>query len=374
MKNKILHIITGLELGGTETTLKKLAIKQNQCEENDLLIISLRSIGKIGLILKQNGIQVKALNINSIFSLASGIIRLRTEIKNFSPSIVQTWLYHADLIGGLTAYSLGIKKIFWGIRSTDISFSSGLTTIFIQRICVVLSYFIPYKIIVAAEESKKFHINIGYCKKKMIVINNGFEVPSTRIKSRGFNSLNKILGINKNDFILGSVGRYTPVKDHATLISAVSSLFMDYKNLKILLIGHGLDYKNKELIELIKKTGFLERFILLGKRESRFYYSLMNIFCLHSRSEGFPNVLCEALLYNLPCIATNVGDAKKILNQYGFIIQPNNIIELREHIKKIINMDKKEINRLTHGSDRSIIKRFSISSIEKKYKSVYTNS
>ena len=112
MKNKILHIITGLELGGTETTLKKLAIKQNQCEENDLLIISLRSIGKIGLILKQNGIQVKALNINSIFSLASGIIRLRTEIKNFSPSIVQTWLYHADLIGGLTAYSLGIKKIF----------------------------------------------------------------------------------------------------------------------------------------------------------------------------------------------------------------------------------------------------------------------
>ena len=107
----ILHIITGLGDGGAEHTLFKICKYDNI---NKHIVISLKSPEKYFSLLKKIGVDVYSLNLNfySFFKVFS-LIKL---IRFLKPDIVQTWLVHADFIGGIAARLSGVKKIIWNVR------------------------------------------------------------------------------------------------------------------------------------------------------------------------------------------------------------------------------------------------------------------
>jgi hypothetical protein len=68
------------------------------------------------------GVTVHVLGMKGGMPTPSGLMKLVKIMKQFEPDVVQTWLYHADLIGGLAAKFFSKSKIVWNIRSGDLDF------------------------------------------------------------------------------------------------------------------------------------------------------------------------------------------------------------------------------------------------------------
>ena len=160
---KIIHIITGLGDGGAESNLYKLC---RHDKTNQHIVISLSRAGKYGPLLEKNNIKVFCLNFtltNFFFSFTKLILI----IKKNKPNLIQTWMYHADLLGGVVAKILSIKKIFWNIRNTDLQINeSKITTILIRKLLAILSNYIPSHIISCSYKATSVHVKMGYQKKK----------------------------------------------------------------------------------------------------------------------------------------------------------------------------------------------------------------
>ena len=370
---KIVHIIIGLNVGGAELMLKRLALSQLNDGIYDITVISLTSLGKVGQQLNDKGIQVKYLGMKSFFHLATGFIRLFKILSQKRPCIVQTWMYHADLIGGVAAKLAGCSKIIWGIRNTDTFYGRGLSrsTAVLLKACAVLSSIIPHTIVCVAREGKKAHIVKGYKRKKMMVIGNGFDTKKFKSKKNIRHKIRDELGIKNNHIVVGSIGRYNEYKDHKNFIQSAGKVALKDENALFLLVGQGVSLENKFLSKWIEDTGFPDRFILLGERSD--IPSILNaidIFCLHSISEGFPNVLGEAMSVGLPSVVTDVGDAGLLMGDAGLLVPPRDSKALSRSVNKLIQQPEKRLLLGTTARKR-IKKNFSISIIKNQYDELY---
>jgi glycosyltransferase involved in cell wall biosynthesis len=370
---KILHIIIGLNVGGAENSLKRLIEIHKDNQNYQHCVISLTTIGKIGEQLQASGIEVKALGMTSAFSVPITLWRLIKSISYINPDIVHTWMYHADLLGGLAAYFTQ-KKVIWSIRNTHVAVGSGTakTTKYIMQSCAKLSYKIPSKIICVANAAKVSHYK--YYNKKMIVIPNGYAIDAIQkiAKNTQKNKLLAELKIRNDKLIIGSIGRFNDYKDFPTFIKAANILLASQQNLQFLLIGRDIDSNNKILMSLISDTVNPNAFILLGERNNiPELLSLMDIFCLHSVSEGFPNVLGEAMCVGLPCVTTDVGDAALMVGEHGSIVPHSNPEKLAAALQVMIDQTPQERTNIGQALSQRIRNHYSIANIQKAYETLY---
>jgi glycosyltransferase involved in cell wall biosynthesis len=370
---KILHIITGLNNGGAEAVLYRLCKNDS---ENQHAVISLMDLGKYGPLLLDSGIDVYTLKMPQGKVIFSGLRNLYRLIKEQKPDVVQTWMYHADLIGGVIARLAGIKNVFWNIRQT--SLENGLTsraTIYVAKICALLSYFIPKKIICCANKASEYHIGIGYKNNKMVVIGNGYELDSLTENPELGSAIRDELLLKKDDLVLGMVGRYDPAKDHHNLLLALS--FLKCKNIefKCLLVGMMLSVENIELLEAIKRFGLLDSVILLEQRtDIPAVMNSLDIHILSSYSEAFPNVLAEAMACGTPCVSTDVGDAGLIIGETGWVVPPRDAEALAAAVESAANERNNPIEWPTRKelARQRIVENFSIEKMIESYKAAWS--
>ena len=287
-------------------------------------------------------------------------------------------MYHADFIGGLAARAAGVKNIFWGIHHTKlIKGESKRLTIFISRVNALLSHFIPKKIIYCAQESRKAQESIGFKKEKGIVIPNGHNTENFKENHFLRSSFRHEINISDKTFLVGYVGRYDPQKDLKTLLNSFSKLNNKKLNIKFVLVGHGLDIRNSDLVKKINENDLNCCVYLLGKRND--IPSVMNgidLCVLSSISEAFPNVLNEAMLCSTPCVTTNVGDASIIVGDTGWVVEPQNP-DLLAH--EIINAIKERRTNNSSWVQRKmacrsrIVKNYSLERMLQKYKQAWSN-
>lgn len=329
---KILHIITGLGDGGAEHTLYKI------CKydlKNKHIVISLKGPDKYFSLLNKIGIEVVCFNFK-YYSILKFLF-LINNIRKVKPDIIQTWLVHADLIGGMASILAGYKNIIWNIRYSNFDLGKAkLMTILIIKLLSKLSYFVPRKIVIVSKKAKILYQKKGYDKKKLIFIPNGYDLSSLKQDSKKrkiFINKNKL---EKKKFIIGNVARYHLKKDHSNLLKALSIL----RNIKIdffcILAGKNINKDNSNLMKEIHKLKLSKNIKLLGQSDNIF--EVMNGIDIYVQSssfgEGFPNVVAEAMACKTPCIVTNVGDASLILGNTGWIVPPSNSILLANALEK----------------------------------------
>ena len=116
---KILHIINGLNQGGAETELYRLVAAS--AGEAEHAVVSLTGEGVYGPQLRQLGIPVHTLKFPRGWLTLRGLHRLWQLIVTVRPDAIQTWLYHADLIGGLMGRLAGVRTVCWGIRNSTLA-------------------------------------------------------------------------------------------------------------------------------------------------------------------------------------------------------------------------------------------------------------
>jgi len=360
-KFKILHIITGLSTGGAEMMLYKLVSKMDRgCF--DIYVASLTDIGPVGEKIKKLNIPVVAVRIKrgwrGFFSF-SGLFKLLRIAKNYKPAVIQTWMYHSDLVGGLVGKILKIPVI-WNIRHSNLSFKHNKkTTMLTAKICAKLSKILPEKIICCSYASKNVHSKLGYNKNKMIIIPNGFD-------------LDIFFPDRKGREKVGFAARFDPQKDHKNFFETAKIVHKVYPNVHFLLCGDGISWENKKLIEWIKKSGVGKTTYLLGRRDDmKNIYNSIDILSSSSCGEGFPNVIGEAMACTIPCVVTDVGDSAVIVGNTGLVVPPKNPKALAEAIIKMIEMGEAKQRELGEKARDRIKKNFSIEKVVKRYEDLY---
>lgn len=328
--NLILHIITGLNDGGAEAVLYRLCTAD---KNNTHKIISLMGEGKYGPLLRDSGIEVFSLNMRQGKVTMRGIWQLWKLLRKHQSAIVQTWMYHANLIGGVSAYLAGVKKIFWGIHHTNLTPEhTKYSTMLVAKLCSRLSKRIPTKIICCADSSVEVHKNLGYCIQKLTAIYNGYDLKKFSVNLVNRQKLKKEWHV-ENKVTLGIVGRFDPLKDHRNLLMALSEVKRKNIDFICVLVGRDMHKDNEILMAWIAQQGLHEDIILLGQRND--IPDVMNALDIHilcSLSEAFPNVLAEAMACGAPCITTDVGDASAIVGDTGWVVSPSNSTQLANAI------------------------------------------
>lgn len=364
---KIAHIITSLNAGGAENALQRLI---SMDKKNDHLIISLLGEGFYETKLTNQGVKIISLKMKKSQLSITSLIKLIKVLKKENPAIIQSWMYHSDLIGGIAAFFSG-KKIIWGIRGPLYKKFTSNRTLIVAKLCAFLSHLLPSFIVANSVHARDSHILFGYSKKKMHVIHNGFD---TRPISKSI-AISTISHDSKHPMVIGTVGRYDPHKDHLNLINALNLFNKNNKNFIAYFIGEGLDKSNDYLINLIKDLGLESKIKLIGlSNDVQQYYSMMDIFILSSEAESFPNVIGEAMIAGVPCISTDVGDAKMMIGENGWIVPIKSPIQLSNAISKAYNefQDHKNWSKRKQNANEIIKLNFSIDLMINKFNKLWS--
>ena len=368
---RILHIIVDLNVGGAEHMLKRL-IESNPASLHETVVVSLTSLGVIGESLRARGVCVHTLGLRSAFGIPLVLWRLVRLIRATRPDIVQSWLYHADLLGGLAARLAGSCPVVWNIRSTAIPQGAFSLTYWIIRLCAICSYFIPDRIICCANSAKTAHIKLRDASHKMTVIPNGYDFSAFELHSDSRAKARREVGFDDGDIVIGVVGRFDPLKDFHNFVTAASYMAATRGDVKFLMVGRENEWTNATLCSWIEKAGLVKSFSLIGQQIDVVYYlSVMDVFCLSSVNEAFPNVVVEAMAIGLPCVVTQAGDAADILGDDDFVVPIKDSVSLADALLRMCDLERIDCRMLAEKNAKKVREEYGIEKIRKKYEEVY---
>lgn len=316
----VMHIISGLGQGGAETVLHRLVTAPDQTTR--YTVVSMGDEGVFGARLRDAGIRVETLGMPAGRLTWRGLRRLHGLIKATQPDVVQTWMYHADLIGGLVARCAGVRAVSWGIRNSgaNLNKTSKLTNV-IAWACVRLSGLVPAGIVACAQDAAARHQARGYRADRMTVIPNGYDLSRWTPAPGARERLRQQWGVAQTAPLFGSVARWNPLKDHANLLEAFAWCARQRPDARCVLVGHGLSADNPALMALLDRWRLHDKVILLGRRDDvPDVMSALDVHVLSSCAEGFPNVVAEAMVSGVACVVTDVGDAARIVGDFGWVV------------------------------------------------------
>lgn len=368
---KVIHIITSLNTGGAESMLCKL-LKYSNSNEYINEVICLLDKGIYGEKIEGMGIKVTILNLHK-GNIISALLKARRVCKN--SDIINSWLYHSDLVGFLISKVLLKKKLIWNVRHSNLDKSANKkTTLLIVKLNARLSRYVDC-ITYNSNKAKYVHTKIGYSGKRSIVLSNGFELNEFTPNSLSRTKLHKSLGINESEKVLITVGRWDPQKDYENLLESLGIVRQNGVNFKLVMVGTNLDWKNAELNQLIERYNLVNNVLLLGRQDNiPELLSAADIYVSSSLGESFSNSIGEAMACQLPCIVTDVGDSAIIVGDCGEIVPSQCSEELSNALIYYIKMDNNDLQIIGKKARKRVVENYDIINIAKLFESNYTNT
>ncbi len=371
---RIAHVITSLQTGGAETVLYRLLRHGHESASSDHgrnhtpLVISLKGKGPIGAKIEDLGISVRAMHAHE--RPIAAIAALHRTLDDFNSDLVHSWLYHADLLGGISARILGYP-LLWGLhiespKSPRLKWATRL----VARVNALSSGWIPDHIVSCSRTAADAHVRLGYANDRMSVIPNGFELDEFRPDPERRASFREDAGIPADAPVVGKVARYHPAKDHQNFLRAAVHAQNKRPDLHFVLAG--TDVVPGELLfceyEQRLAPGTLH---LLGRRDDiPRLMAALDVATLSSETEAFPMVLGEAMACGVPCVATDVGDVAYLLGDTGIVVPPAVPEALADGWLQLVEAPEKR-EELGRKARRRVQENFSQEAVIEQYELVY---
>ncbi len=359
-KPLMVHVITNFAgVGGAEVMLAHLI--QFTEDQYRHVVISLIKTSEVYQSTLDRCQSHYALGWNGLNTLGT-IQKLRGLLKQLQPKTVQCWMYHANALTSLSVLGLAQKpNVVWGIHHSLASpKDESISTKIALGLSKVLSKH-PSAIIYCAHSSKQQHGDFGFKNTNQYVIANGVFLDKFQPN----------LELNKPT-VIGFAGRYHTAKGYPYLFETMG-LLKD-KNIIFKIAGGGASLDNPEVKTLFEQYQLDTKKVHLLDQISDMpaFYQSIDAFLMTSITEGFPNVLVEAMASGLPCISTDVGDAKYIVQDLGSIVPPRNAQALANAILTYTQKSEAEKQVLKQASRERVEQNFSIATVSRQYMQVWS--
>ncbi len=370
--SKIFHLITDLDTGGAEMMLYKLLVGMNR-QRFSHVVVSLTDAGVLSQRIEDLGVPVHALNMHRGRLNLAGLWRLLQLLRCERPDVLQTWLYHANLLGLIAGELMRVPAIAWNIRCSnmDMRYYSSLSALIVRILAWVSS--LPDVVLINSETGRKFHESLHYRPHRWQVIPNGFDVSLFRPDPAARFYCQRLFGLPRNPLLIGMIARYDPMKDHHTFLQAASYLLKDRSDLHFVLVGRNVTESNSDLIRIIRDLAISDHVHLLGERSDvPKIMPALDIMALTSAfGEGFPNVIGEAMASGVPCVVTDVGDAPLIVSNTGRVVPARNPHALAHAWAELIDLPAEERQCLGLAARQRITQHFSLPAVVAQYTALY---
>jgi glycosyltransferase involved in cell wall biosynthesis len=369
---RVVHVITGLDTGGAESMLAKLVGSMNQ-SRFDTRVVSLMAPGPVGKEIVAAGIPVESLGLRRGIPNPMAPWRLARLLRRWRPQIVQTWLYHADLIGTLASLGRRPWATVWNIRCADVDMATyRRSTSLVRRLLVALSGR-PDAVIANSETGRRAHEALGYVPRRWEVIPNGFDGNSFRPDPDARRGIRASLGVDEQTVLICLPARWDPAKDHATFVSAAADLAGTGEDVQFLLVGAGLEPAAPGIQRLLKHYCVEAPVHLLGRRDDMpQIYAASDIVTISSAfAEAFPNVLGEAMASAVPTVVTDVGDCARIVANTGIVVPPRSPDALVEAWQRLLREGRDARLELGRAARRRVQQEYSLDRIVHRYEKLY---
>jgi glycosyltransferase involved in cell wall biosynthesis len=368
----VLCLITALDGGGAEMMLYRLMSQIDRTKFNPQ-VVSMLECGPVSEKIEALGIPVRSLGMRQGIPNPFALLRLARWLQADKPDVIQTWMYHADLLGGLAARLVGKTPVSWGIHHSDLSPEGNpRQTLFTVKACAPISRWLPAKIVCCSEASRKVHTAVGYESDKMVVIPNGIDPELFRPNPHARTALRAQLGVPADAPVIGMIGRFHPHKDHYNFIQAAERLHRVHPEVWFVLCGDGVTWDNAQLVKWIEDSGIRARCLLLGTRED--IPDVNNVFdvaSLSSMGEAAPMVIIEAMACGIPCVVTDVGDAASIVGDTGAVVPRRDPAALAGAWSAVLKMERAERLRLGVAARRRAMMEFSLTRAVSHYENLF---
>ncbi|REJ71937.1 MAG: glycosyltransferase [Planctomycetota bacterium] len=357
---RVAFCITDLDAGGAERCLATLAsgLKRRGWEPH---VYCLSAGGALVDRLVEANVPVTCLGMRSWRNIGT-VVTLARQLRAQRPALLQTFLFHANLVGRLAAVMAGVPVVVSGVRVAERERRWHLSLDRITQWAVTMNVCVSRAVANFSQTAG------GIPREKLAVIPNCVDVDRFRNASPA--DLSEF-GIGPGERTLLAVGRLHRQKGHRLLLEAAAPLLDRDPHLHVLIAGEGP--LRAALQESIAAASWGPQVHLLGPRED--IPQLMRaatLFVLPSLWEGMPNVLLEAMAAGVPAVASDVEGVRELLAPAGekLIVPPGSAESLRSGIETVLS-DPASARKIAHDLQVISQERFARSSLLDSYAGLY---
>lgn len=369
---RVVHVITGLHVGGAERMLWKLLAHADRARF-DIHVLCLLGNGRIGEEIRALGIPVTCLGIQSPAGAFKAFGKFRRYLQEVSPDILQGWMYHGNLAAWFGRILIGSRiPLVWGVRQSlyNLTWEKPATAKVI-KFCAFISR-AATKILYNSETARCHHEGIGYASLLGEVIPNGFDTDEYCPDETARTRLRRELGLGEDVLVVGMVARFDPMKGHSTFLDAAALLCEQHIDAHYILVGRGVDSRNSIFAQVAESTPLAGRIHLLGERNDIPVLTAgFDVAVTPSVSEGFANAIGEAMSCGIPCVVSDVGDSAKVVGDCGRIVPAGVPAALASAIFDLLQMPVEMRRGLGLRARQRVIDKYSISTVATRYEALY---
>jgi glycosyltransferase involved in cell wall biosynthesis len=368
---KVAIVITGLEVGGAETFLGELL--RYRPADVEVRVYSLISGGPVAERIEALGIRVTGLQMQVGRPSIRSLLSLTAYLREYRPAIVHTWLYHADLMGGIAAKMARVPHVIWHLHNSDLSPDRvRRMTRLVVKACALLSHWIPDVILSCSEAAVRAHRAQGYAADRFVVVPNGVDterfVPSVEARA----AIRAEFGFSDERCLIGLVARIDPQKNHRGFFEAARVFFERGGDADFLLVGRDVTPDHWQLPGWRDQTGHPERIVLAGRRtDVPRVMAALDVATSSSLGEAFPMVLIEAMACGVPLVATDVGDSALIIAGTGIVVPPDDAAALAEAWSRLLTMPSADRAQLGKRARQRVLENYDIRTISGRVWALY---
>ncbi|ARS27230.1 glycosyltransferase [Sphingomonas sp. KC8] len=372
---RLMHVITATGIGGAQTMLERLVGAGDDVFGGyEQSILSLMSAGTLGLRLARAGVPVHTLGMRGGVPTPAALFRLVGLSRAVAPDLFVGWMHHAGLAAWYAARMHWPRRpVIWNVRHSlhDIAYEKPATRA-VLRHSARLSRHID-AIIFNSHVARTQYGALGYDLDRATVIPNGFDGDHFRPRPDARARLLSLFPVDGTRPIIGMVARNHPMKDPGLLIDAVRRLASDRMDADLLIVGPGMEHLPDQHHAAGSTGSAADRITLSGQRHDiGEWLAGLDLLVLPSAwGEAFPNIIGEAMASGVPCIATDVGDARWIIGDCGRAVPPRDVAAMQAAIAGLLSLPPDARRNLGRAGRERVLRMFSLATVAQRYAALY---
>lgn len=367
-------VINAIVLAGAERMLARV-LSRLKPDEFDVHVFTIGLQGPFTEHLEQLGIPNRLYEfVRPKLPNPFHLLTLARDLRRFQPDVVQGWMYLGNLFGGVAAKLVRRDlPVAWNIRHSTLDPQIDSRSMrWSAWLGGQLSGLVPDRIVLCAEAARAAHLQVGYVPQKLEVIPNGFDLGELRPDPAARLRIRCELGLTGDTPLVGLIGRLHPHKDHQTFVRAARKVADRIPSAHFVAAGESQTYSASDLLSWVDEAGLCDRFHWLGVRHDiAAIDASLDVLVCSSTTEGFPNVVGEAMACGVPCVATDVGECAEVIGNTGRVVPKQSPQLLSEAIVELLELPALERTALGTLARQRVVERYDIDRIVDRYRDLW---